>query len=200
MKGISWMKKIAQIAAGGDMEDRVWSLYWLARWCVERCPEPGGIVVELGVRTGNSTRALLAACVDCGAKLYSFDTTDCRETVTKVNLAAGMPSPFEFPWEFRQQDSREVGRMWPHWPVDMIFVDTDHSVVTTTEEILHWNRHVRVGGAMVFHDYFLFEAPMDGVKIAVDQFARDWPKHWRLETHADWGRPDTGLAVLWRTA
>lgn len=173
--------------APGDIANRLWTLYWLARML---CREPGSPrrLVELGTRQGDSTRALLAACEDEHALLNSFDMEDCSVIYLWRSF---LPL-----WAFRQKNSVLAGEQW--WPeikVDLVFVDTDHTFETTQREIEVWHRHVRPGGVMMFHDYWLLEPGRDGVKPAVDQFYGANKDGWRLETHDAYN--DTGLGLLW---
>lgn len=177
----------------GDVRCRLWSLYWLVRMTQQT-----DMVVELGVRRGDTTRALLAACEDCGSRLFSWDIEDVGAHVEGVTRSYGIPW-FEALWEFKCQDSVKGGLEWPaQHQVDMVFVDTDHTYETTKAEIAVWHRHVRVGGCMVFHDYWLREAPRDGVKPAVDEFCDARSGMWLLETHDAGPDGDTGLCVIWK--
>ncbi len=195
--GINRMPKIL-VLAPGDIRQRLWTLYWLARLVA-----PGGIIVELGVRNGDSTRALLAACEDSGSALYSYDVEDVGQHVRIHTGNAGIPW-FDALWYFQVKHSVDAGTMWGDVliPVDMVFVDTDHTFRTTRNEIAVWHRHVRVGGCMAFHDYWLHDPPREdeghGVKMAVDEFADAHGESWRLETHDACGGGDTGFAILWR--
>jgi len=171
---------------------RLWTLYWLAR-----CSP--GPVVELGVRGGDSTMAILAACQDSGKSLHSFDIEECGHKLRDETAALGFSSLLEG-WTFTQKDSTLAGREWPGGMVGMVFVDTDHTYATTRAEIAAWSPHVLPGGFLVFHDYWLAEPPRDGVKPAVDEFSDSHPRDWLLETHDAGPGGDTGLAILWRKA
>jgi predicted O-methyltransferase YrrM len=180
--------------AVSDIRHRLWTLYWLVRMTEAR------MVVELGVRQGDSTRALLAACEDVGARLFSFDIEpDCYKAVRDTTRALRIPW-FDARWSCEGTNSILAGKEWGQGPVDLVFVDTDHTVETTRQEIAVWQAHVRIGGCLVFHDYWLTAPPQNGVKTAVDEFHASHMGRWNLETHdsvAD-GSGDTGFAILWK--
>jgi hypothetical protein len=191
--GMHKMRRIAEVAFP-DIAGRLMSLYWLTRLT----HTPAGVAVELGVRNGDSTRAILAACEDCGQLLYSFDIEDVRAHVPSYTTKFGLPW-FQAGWRFSRQDSVSAGRLWNLGPVDMVFIDTDHTYETTRDEIAAWSPHVRLGGCLAFHDYWMTssDAPRNGVKPAVDEWCAAYPREYKLETWARW-EGDTGFAVIWK--
>ena len=74
-----------------------------------------GNVLEIGVRYGVSTAALLTGVSENGGHLYSIDIADCSPTF------AGHPQ-----WTFIQGDSKELYSFVPD-DLDLLFVDGDHS-------------------------------------------------------------------------
>ena len=181
--------KVPAIVAAADIRirHRLWSLYWLARMVHAHT------IVELGVDTGDSTRVLLCAAEDCGARLHSFDIQGDALDVKTVTLDRGLPWP-DAPWTCRKLSSVDAGLTWGGDVADLILVDTDHAYATARDEIGAWGRHVRRGGCMVFAGYW---GPKAGVKTACDEF---WAANigvWSLETHDAFGG-DAGLAILWR--
>jgi len=73
-------------------------------------------------------------------------------------------------------NSSDIGRMWDHGQLDLVFVDGDHSYEGAKADIEAWYPHVKVGGLIVVHDYFTkdqAEGPLfPGVKQAVDETLR----------------------------
>lgn len=184
-------------AAPTDIRYRLWTLYWLAR-----LTRKTGVIVELGVRDGDTTRTLLAACEDSGSRLFSWDVNNCEPAVRDKTARMGLPW-FAAEWRFSPGDSVNAGHAWERGrggkgPVDMVFVDTDHTLATTRAEIAAWSPHVRLGGCMAFHDYWLASPPQDGVEQAVDEFAGEHGDAWLLETHDAGADGDTGFAILWK--
>lgn len=177
--------------ATGDIRHRLWSLYWLVR-----LQNVTGQFVECGTRGGDSTRALLNGCMDTNSHLWSFDVEDCLGSVN---------DSFQHPyWTFQQKSSLQAAAEWALGPVDMVFIDTDHTFRTTRAEIAAWAPLVRpAGGCLVFHDYWLHDPGRDehqghGVKMAVDEWTDARPGEYRLETHDAGPDGDTGLAIIWR--
>lgn len=108
-------------------------------------PDPA-VIVELGVRSGNSTSAFLAALEGRpGGRLYSYDIEQPR--VSK--LFASCPW-----WEFHLEDARipaVAGRF--EGQADILFLDTDpHTFDSTYWELQLWGPRVRPGGVILAHD------------------------------------------------
>jgi predicted O-methyltransferase YrrM len=98
-------------------------------------------VLELGVRSGVSTTAFLAALENNGGHLWSVDLAP--------------PPHLEGPWTFVLGKSIDVAAVQASAgtdPFDIVFVDTDHTYELTRAEIEAWAPHLKPGGRMVFHD------------------------------------------------
>jgi cephalosporin hydroxylase len=119
-------------------------------------------VVELGVRTGRSTTALLA-----GAKeVHSWDIDPCRAAREKLEpLAEGR-------WYFHQGDS--VGALIPE--CDLLFIDTEHTYLQLRAEL--YIHHARVNQFIAMHDTWMWEFPQysEGMRRAIDEFLEDFPE------------------------
>lgn len=63
-----------------------------------------------------------------------------------------------------KMSSLEAAKIWP-FPVDLIFIDAEHSEPACAWDILSWIRHLKPGGTLAVHDYGLFP----GVTRAVDK-------------------------------
>ena len=96
MIGYDAMTEITE-AASNDIAPHLWTLYWLARFT-------RGCCIECGVRDGDSTRALLAGCVDSGKVLYSYDIMDCRPSVEWHIKRLGLEVLLDR-WRFEQRSS-----------------------------------------------------------------------------------------------
>ena len=102
------------------------------------------IVVELGVETGNSTLALLAALEHTDGVLFSYDIDPCErahERAYKHNVGSR--------WMFRQQHSLKTG--W-RGPIDVLWIDSSHEYTETMEELSMYEPWVRPGGIIAMHD------------------------------------------------
>jgi cephalosporin hydroxylase len=109
------------------------------------------LIVELGVRSGESTRVLLAAAEAANAHVLSIDIEPWYD----------IEVPFKNRWSFIQADDVDFGRngfvSWcvanHHEPkVDVLFVDTSHEYEHTKQEILTWSNHLADGATLIFHD------------------------------------------------
>ena len=103
-----------------------------------------GIVVELGVRAGISTTALLAGVEAHQGELWSVDRN------------CGCGALFHHPqWRFICADSLEAAAFeaagMPEF-VDMVFIDTDHEYPHTLEELRFWGSRAKSGGVIYLHD------------------------------------------------
>lgn len=97
-------------------------------------------VIELGVRTGNSTSAFLAA----GADLWSVDIRPPVVPAAWHDLAA---------WHFLMADDCDgTARGWLPAVADIVFIDTEHTYDQAMRELEIYVPRVRPGGAVLMHD------------------------------------------------
>jgi cephalosporin hydroxylase len=101
----------------------------------------GATVIELGVRTGNSTCAFLAA----GADLWS-----CDINLPDVPDSWGLDLPN---WHFVHGPSISVPVVTRlPWRCDLLFVDASHEFADTLAELRVYVPRVRPGGVVLMHD------------------------------------------------
>lgn len=109
------------------------------------------LMVELGTRGGESTRALLAAASLTDAKLLSIDIEDCE----KDDIYA------HDKWYFVKADDIEFGKSeFKSWcadhsikpVIDVLFIDTSHEYVHTKQELEVWSNYIAEKGVLIFHD------------------------------------------------
>jgi hypothetical protein len=107
--------------------------------------EARGTVLELGVRGGSSTVALLAGLEERGGVLWSVD----------VDPASAAVFPDHAQWRFVLADSRDertvVGAGLPT-ELDVLFIDTLHTYEQVRDELAVWGDRVVAGGVILFHD------------------------------------------------
>lgn len=149
----------ANLAVWSDIQDHLPRLYNLVT-------DNGATrVLELGVRSGVSTTAFLAALEQTGGWLWSVDVE--------------APPHLDGPWSFVRGNSLDptVQDAVGVEPFDIIFVDTDHTYELTRAEIAAWKARLKPGGRMVFHDTNLerFEhhttpQPAFPVKTAIEEW------------------------------
>jgi predicted O-methyltransferase YrrM len=97
------------------------------------------VVVELGVRYGTSTKALIAAVNDTGGKVFSIDP------VQLVSFSD------EKKFTFILGDDIEVVKTWST-PIDFLFIDTTHTYEQTLNELNLWGGWVIPHGLITLHD------------------------------------------------
>lgn len=144
--------------------------HWLTEWSDVQAHLPilyqasHGFVLELGVRAGVSTTALLAGVENAGGRVWSVDRDDCSP------VFAGHPQ-----WQFIQADSLDVATIEAAqvpMAFDCIFIDTEHTADRTLRELQTWGMRVRRGGAIYLHDTD-DPSTMPGVRDAMEAFCTE---------------------------
>jgi predicted O-methyltransferase YrrM len=121
------------------------------------------VFVNIGAGAGTSGLALAEACP--GADLYTVDIRPGGplgglESERNAFAGTGLVLPTQI-----LGDSKLVGLEW-RIPIDLLFVDGDHSDTGVAGDIDAWLPHVRAGGIVAFHDYGSEKWPH--VKAVVD--------------------------------
>lgn len=135
-----------------------------------------GNVLEIGVHCGISTTALLAGLEEHGGHLYSVDVhPSCRY------VWYGHPQwTFFCPWG--------GDHVTPVIPLDVLFIDGDHTYEFVLNDLLTWGPKVKDGGLILCHDSNT--QTYAGVRRAIDEFCAKYNlKHYM--------RPESyGLEVI----
>ena len=108
------------------------------------------VVVELGTRKGNSTRALLAAVNDSGGHLYSVDIDACPHAVKAFRG--------QHNWTFTRINDLKLVKLWSR-PIDHLFIDTSHTFDQTLAELREWGEWVKTDGVISLHDIYAPKYP-----------------------------------------
>lgn len=137
-------------------------------------------VVELGVRTGVSTRAFLPLNV----KLRSYDI-EADHRVSELFLVANMQGK---DMQYIMGDSLKIDIE----PADMMFVDTVHSYEQVSAELARHGHKIRK--YIAFHDTFVFGLGKENVLSAVIDYVMANPE-WEF-CHYD--TENNGLTVIKR--
>ncbi len=152
------LKAIGGIPRRSHISDHLSTIFFFA---VDARPE---LMVELGTRSGESTRVLLAAASITQSKLLSIDRDDC----------GGLDLPFKNHWHFVQSDDVEFGKTgFADWcahhemppQIDLLFIDTSHWYEHTKKEIEIWSPFLSLDGTIILHDTNMGKGPyarMDG--------------------------------------
>lgn len=116
---------------------------------LESCLVSPRLIVELGVRGGETTRTLAQVARRTGAVLVSVDLEPSDLEPTS-----------DVRWEFVLDSSIDFGRKFSAWAggcglpdqVDVLLLDTSHLLEESREEIAVWLPRVRTGGVIFLHD------------------------------------------------
>lgn len=130
-----------------DISDYIPLLYFEGK----KVFESRGRVVELGVRDGGSTTALLMAKYNGHGInfLISYDIDGgCFERVRRAHRELCIPERVIYDgWDFRICDSRLVEGPAD---IDLLFIDTSHEFRATLDELRNWGPAVK--GRIFLHD------------------------------------------------
>lgn len=142
------------------------------------------VVAEFGVRSGNSTCAILAGLQDGGGlELHSYDKNKAGCSFDTVK------------WKFTQADTSTLEGI-PY--CEMLFIDTLHTAKQVEAELKH---AASVSGWILFHDTMLFGDKGEGrdggygITHAIYDFLAKEHKNWRVKEHYP---HNNGLLVLQR--
>ena len=142
-------KLVEMASVEHDLNYFMFLLYEMVREQAAACNHRPFTAVELGVRHGNSTVAILAglARVECqmAGWLHSCDIEPCRPAHEAVREAGLLRW-----WIFEQKDSITFAESLS-W-CDFVFVDTSHEAKQTKAELAVWTPKVSIGGRIVLHD------------------------------------------------
>jgi cephalosporin hydroxylase len=106
------------------------------------------LIVELGVRGGDSTFVLERVAKLCKSKLISVDIENCSKI-----------SPWD-QWIFVQKDDIEFAKEFVEWckkrviepKIDILLIDTSHIFEHTVDEIKYWFPFLSDRTKVFFHD------------------------------------------------
>src|SRR5215831_13777814 len=139
------LKEIAARAARRqtDISDHLPTIF-----CETLAAQPR-LIVELGVREGESRFVLEKVAKATGSFLLSVDLDDCAAA---CNVSASMP--------FLKADDVQFAGIFAEWcsqhgiesRIDVLFIDTSHLYGHTVQEIRGWFPHLSSKCKVIFHD------------------------------------------------
>lgn len=138
-------------------------------------------ILELGVRGGESTIALLQAAKEIGATVHSVDTDTCPTAKERVKEYG-----FESHWNFILGDDRQVE--WTQ-PINLLFIDTTHEYEQTLQELRKYEPFVVRKGIIILHDTMTFP----DCQKAVEAYMQD-----RIDLKAYRYINNNGLTVIFK--
>lgn len=137
-----WNEVIAHAGQSTDINDHLDTLF------IEALSVSPKLIVELGVRGGESTFVLERVAKVCKSKLVSVDIQDCLKSSSYQG------------WRFVQKDDIAFANMFPDWchqqgiepRIDVLFIDTSHRFAHTLQEIESWFPYLSARSIACFHD------------------------------------------------
>jgi len=141
------------------------------------------VVVNIGAGVGTSALAMVE--MHPKLRIFTIDISPGGPLGGMLNEAsafrsAHLPVPQQI-----VADSQIVHSEWPNIghgePIDLLFIDGDHTVEGLKRDIAGWLKYVSVGGYSVFHDYKSFY--WGDVTAIVDQAMK--PAEWQLVLAVD---------------
>lgn len=133
---------------------------------------PGVAILELGVRSGFSTSAFLAAAEKAQGHLWSIDVNDPEVQAHWLDSVL---------WTFIKGDDVAVPFVAPG--IDVLFVDTIHTYAHTLAELNRFVPMVKPGGTVLLHDTVYSMEGEEGYPVAraldtfCEQTGRTWVEH-----------------------
>ncbi len=134
---------------------------------------PGAVLLEVGSYLGASATFLAAAAVEMGG-----DTkVHCVDTWKNEGMTEGIRDTWN---EFQKNTQRYSSVIVTHQgfsveiaktfgePIDLLFLDGDHSYEGCRADVLAWLPHLRPGGVLVMHDFGWAEGVQRVVRELVD--------------------------------
>jgi cephalosporin hydroxylase len=125
-----------------DISDHLVTLF------VEALEVKPQLIVELGVRGGESTYVLERVAEHFGSRLVSVDVEDCSKVSRYKH------------WSFVKSDDLVFADNFPAWcaehginsTIDVLFIDTSHELEHTRREIASWFPFLSDRSKVFFHD------------------------------------------------
>lgn len=161
---------------------------------------PDPVVIEMGVRAGNSTSALLSAVTRQGGQVWSADVNPPQVP----DSWHGIPA-----WHFMQGDSVSPEVLaWMPPQADVVFMDTSHTYAQQLAELRAYVPRVRPGGTVLVHDtqcvprdnfasdsFIPTPEPEGPVKDALDAYCKETGLAWQ-NRHSEPGGYGMGIIVI----
>lgn len=123
------------------------------------------VVVNIGAGAGTSGLAFMESRPDLKLVTVDVQMSDSPFGCLYAEQQALQSSGYGFPFDDRyyqiQGDSKAVGRDWQKWnpgdggkePINLVFIDADHSYRGAKGDILAWLPNIKPGGIIAVHDY-----------------------------------------------
>ena len=96
-----------------------------------------GILVDIGVYGGSSSRLMIDRCVENNNKIYAIDPIP----------GFNSPNPN---YTYIRDDSVLVGKEWDKGKVDLVFFDSVHAKEQVLCELFYWWDLIKDGGSLFY--------------------------------------------------
>lgn len=155
-----------------------------------------GIIVELGGEYGRSAAEFAFAVNGRNITIWTID----RFPSPYQNLSVGLKTiiqhnlrvaGFSANTKQIQGESAEVGKTWDNGLIDLLFVDADHSYEGVKADIEAWEKHIKPGGLIVFHDCAKEGKECHPVHYEVKKAVDEWA------ARSHWERHDAPDSLVW---
>lgn len=134
-----------------------------------------GVIVEIGTAVGGTSVIFSNATKENSVNIYTVDPHASRRaarnlTGTGVNIISQTSEAFSHEWSSSQ-------------PIDLLYIDGDHSFNGIYTDFACWHRHLAASGRVVFHDY---DPPQRGgiAHFAIRVFIDTLVEHQVFANHA----------------
>ena len=117
-------------------------------------------MMEIGVRHGVATLALLQACKETNGRLTSLEISEEFATVALERVEAAGLSEY---WTLSLTNSND----YTSGPLDLLWIDGDHSYEQCKRDVENHAPKVRPGGYVLMHDAWNVLEP--GVPVVIDE-------------------------------
>lgn len=165
-----------------DMRSHVPILYSIARQVCwpdpyAQAPNSSPVALEIGVRSGISTLAILHAMRETNGRLISVDCDEEQTFLARASVSVAGLSPW---WEFQCALSDDFVHSAPE-RLDLLLIDGDHSEEQVRKDIKNYLPRVRANGICLMHDYYndagCFELSGSGTAVVAHELKKQVGKY-----------------------
>jgi hypothetical protein len=168
-----FIHRIPSTTCGGTQPEYLYEL--------SKATQGTGEVVEIGTYIGRSTIALAFAQKEKGGRpIHTIDID--RHPQLDENLRKAGVDEFV---HVTVEPSTDAAEKWDK-PIELLWIDADHSRVGLKADIEAWRDHVIEGGLVAFHDYPGVDSSKTVAKPIASLMLRD-PVNWRVVSDREHG-------------